>query len=251
MHTNTEKELTEITSWIRTIFAQNNKKDGIVAVSGGIDSAVSVTLLTHALGPQHVFPLFLPYAKQSTRDALLIAEWNGIPKTNWSTYNIEPIVTAAAELTESTSDRVRMGNYMARARMMIVYDCAKKLDALVCGTENRSEHYLGYFTRFGDAASDLEPLAHLYKTEVRLLAEYLKLPSIFLEKAPSAGLWNEQTDELELGFSYRDADAVCAADFDGAVELLKEMDPAVVEKVRNRVKSQQFKHTVPYQKQAS
>ncbi len=246
MQQTAEQNTTKTISWIRTIFTQNNKKKAVIAVSGGIDSAVALTLVTRALGPENVFPLVLPYKEQSCVDAQTILTWNAIPAENCQTHAIDPIVSAAASITAATADLVRMGNYMARARMLLVFDRAKQLDALVCGTENRSEHYLGYFTRFGDAASDLEPLAHLYKTEVRSCAEYLQLPDIFLSKAPSAGLWSEQTDELELGFSYADADAVCRADFDGDSAALDSVSPEIREKVRARIQSQQFKQQVPY-----
>lgn len=250
MQQTAEQNTTKTISWIRTIFTQNNKKKAVIAVSGGIDSAVALTLLTRALDAENIFPLVLPYKDQSCVDAQTILTWNAIPAQNCQIHAIDSIVAAAASITAATSDPVRMGNYMARARMLLVFDRAKQLDALVCGTENRSEHYLGYFTRFGDAASDLEPLAHLYKTEVRACAEYLKLPDIFLSKAPSAGLWSEQTDELELGFSYAHADAVCRADYDGETAALDSVPPEITKKVRARIQSQQFKQQVPYLQQA-
>jgi NAD+ synthase len=126
----------------------------------------------------------------------------------------------------------------------------KKLKALVCGTENKSEHYLGYFTRFGDGASDLEPILGLYKTQVRELAEHLKLPEKYLEKAPSAELWQGQTDEQELGFSYEDADRVMAEliDHKKPIEEIKVegVDDATVGRIIARVKATEFKHQVPY-----
>jgi NAD+ synthase len=156
--------------------------------------------------------------------------------------NIGQMLDAAVKSLQ-VADELRRGNIMARMRMIAVYDLAKKLDALVCGTENKSEKYLGYFTRFGDEASDIEPLQHLYKTQVRRLVEYLQMPSIFLEKPPSAGLWQGQTDEQELGFSYEDADKALAELIDGTNE---NSDQLVKEKVHARVKSQHFKHEVPY-----
>ena len=98
--------------------------------------------------------------------------------------------------------------------MITLFDNAKKNNALVIGTENRSEHFLGYFTRFGDAASDVEPIQYLYKTQVKRLAKYLELPQSIIDKAPSANLWKEQTDEGQFGFTYKQADPVLFLYFD-------------------------------------
>jgi NAD+ synthase len=122
----------------------------------------------------------------------------------------------------------------------------------VVGTENKSEHYLGYFTRFGDEASDVEPLLSLYKTEVRQLAAELNLPEVFLDKAPSAGLWQGQSDEQELGFSYELADEVLNLLVDqnkSKLEILSTLSAnkkSNAEKVLNRIESVAFKHQVPY-----
>lgn len=267
--------------FLSKIYKQQRKKNGLIAVSGGIDSAVSLTLLTQALGRERVHVLLLPYGKQQMTDAQEIVRWNKIPAKNVQSINIQSIVEGvikavgeverdtqnSAAPSEAEPDQFRLGNIMARARMIVVYDQAKKLDALVCGTENKSEKYLGYFTRFGDEASDVEPIQGFYKTQVRSLAEELGLPSVFLEKSPSAGLWKEQTDEQELGFSYQAADQV----FEHLIERqsgvlylqliegsrLEEVAAKIHEQLPNlaqktiqavleRVASQQFKHEVPY-----
>ena len=263
-----DKVITEIVKFLQKKFEQTGKKSGVIAVSGGIDSALSTTLLVKALGEQHVYPLMLPYKDQSIADSELICEWNKIPRKNWRVTNIESFVTAAIKtLPNIEQDKMRLGNLMARSRMVVVFDRAKELDALVCGTENKSEKYLGYFTRFGDEASDLEPLISLYKTQVRQLVELLEMPTAFLEKAPSAGLWEDQTDESELGFSYADADAVFQVLIEKQmgklyVQLVEGDRTAVVAKeiheqlpkitnkkitaILQQVQRQQFKHEVPY-----
>ena len=91
--------------------------------------------------------------------------------------------------------------------MILLYDLAKKHNCLVLGTENKTEYLLGYFTRFGDEASDLEPIMHLYKTEVIELAKTLGVPAAVIQAAPTAGLWPGQTDEVELGSTYAEIDA--------------------------------------------
>lgn len=260
------------TAFIKETFQQTQKELAVVAVSGGIDSAVSCTLLCQALGAEHVFPIFLPYGEQSTEDSRALVVWCGIPQENWREVNIAPIVDLLAKARgiarDTESGKVRLGNIMARVRMIAVFDLAKELDALVCGTENKSEKYLGYFTRFGDGASDMEPIQHLYKTQVRKLAAELGLPPQILAKAPSAGLWQGQTDETEFGFSYENADHVLAVIVDQRPELLAQLvksgsdvdqlsqevvvqlaesiDLAVVKRVLQRVKNQWFKQVVPH-----
>lgn len=255
-----DQTLNALVEFIRHTFDTQKKQLAVVAVSGGIDSALALTLVTRALGTARVRPLFLPYQNQSTADAELICTWNQIPTSQWQVTNIEPIVRAAAgavgldlEACDGqpiAMEQVRAGNLMARARMMVVFDVAKKWDALVCGTENKSEHYLGYFTRFGDAASDLEPISTLYKTQVRQLATHLGLPEQLITKPPSAGLWQHQTDEDELGFTYEQADQVLQQVIDegtlSAPKVVPGIDPDIQAKVIGQVKSSAFKRVVPY-----
>jgi NAD+ synthase len=277
-----------IVNFLKKTYQQHDKKNGIIAVSGGIDSAVSLSLLVQALGRERVHALLLPYGDQEMQDAQTIVAWNKLPKKNIQISNIKPIVDGVLtavqntlEVTQAADKKLaaakskegeemsayRLGNIMARARMIVVYDAAKKLDALVCGTENKSEKYLGYFTRFGDEASDMEPIQGLYKSHVRELAMYLELPAVFLEKSPSAGLWEDQTDENELCFSYEVADQVfeqliekqsgllylqliegsrLAAVTTAIAQQLPEVSRDTITAVLKRVQSQQFKHEVPY-----
>jgi NAD+ synthase len=227
----------------------------VLGLSGGIDSSVAMALAAHALGPQHVFAVRLPsrHTEQvHLDDAAASAEAAGLPAENVLTESIEPILDGmtAARPGAAGSD-IRFGNASARARMLVIYDLAQELHALVLGTENRSENLLGYFTRFGDAASDIEPISDLFKTEVREAARILGQPEAVITKHPTAGLWGGQTDEQELGFTYRDADRVLVAlvdlglDVAGAAERAG-VDEAVVELVRDRMRSMAWKHRVPY-----
>lgn len=246
-----ENTVQKIVEFLKNTYQQQHKSNAVIAVSGGIDSALSFALLAQALPKDRIYPLFLPYGEQSTADAEQMADFLSIPKENWRKVQIESIVDAAASLLHLTHDHTfRKGNLMARSRMIVVYDTAKELDALVCGTENKSEHFLGYYTRFGDAASDIEPIAHLYKTNVRQLAEYLAFPSQFLTKAPSAGLWHGQTDEDEMGFSYEIADQVLYQLVDerkAPQEIhLKGVDQKIVDAVLYQVQQNRFKFHVPY-----
>jgi NAD+ synthase len=133
--------------------------------------------------------------------------------------------------------------------MMILFDEAKKREALVVGTENKSEHYLGYFTRFGDEASDLEPLRNVYKTQVYELANYLEVPEPILTKAPTAGLWEGQTDEGELGVTYTKIDQVLEVLIDknkDPHELLSDIPDSTINKVIALVEKNIFKRRVPF-----
>jgi NAD+ synthase len=119
---------------------------------------------------------------------------------------------------------------------------------MLCGKENKSKNLLGYYTRFGDAASDIEPISHLYKTEVFQLAKYLKVPKEIIEAPPSAGLWKNQTDEGEFGFSYKEADLLLYQLFDlkkPSNKIDKKAFPNF-KKIISFIKKNQFKKQVPY-----
>ena len=109
-------------------------------------------------------------------------------------------------MPEFKGSRYLLGNLMARIRMAVLYYHANRDQKIVCGTSNRSEYMLGYCTKFGDNAADLQPLLHLYKTEVYDYAQELGIPESIIKKAPSAGLWEGQSDEEEIGLSYAEID---------------------------------------------
>ncbi len=138
---------------------------------------------------------------------------------------------------------------MARVRMVLLFDLAKKEKALVLGTENKSEYLLGYFTRFGDSAADLEPIKNLYKTQVKALAVYLGVPKKIIDKPPTAGLWPNQTDEGELGFSYKEADKILELWHDKKWTLEKIISAGfkkeLVLKIQKRVKETEFMRKSP------
>ena len=227
----------------------------VIGLSGGIDSAVALGLAVRALGPRDVTAVRLPsrHTEQvHLDDAAATAEAVRLPEENLLTVSIEPLLEglAAARPDVAESD-IRFGNGSARARMIVVYDLAQALHALVCGTENRTENLLGYFTRFGDAASDIEPITDLYKTEVRAAARVLGLPETVITKHPTAGLWGGQTDEDELGFTYADADRVLVATFDlgmtpDEAAARAGVDRDVVDRVLARAAGVAWKHAVPH-----
>ena len=202
-----------LTSFIRDAVETSGTQGVVVGLSGGVDSSLAAALAVRALGPEHVHGFLLPYrtsARESEQDARLVAEHLGIPHR---TIDISPMVDAYFAL-ESDAGPDRRGNKMARERMTILFDQAKKLGALVLGTSNKTEILLGYSTVFGDNASSLNPLGDLYKGQVWQLSRHLGLPEQVVGKAPSADLWPGQTDEGELGFEYATADEVLYLLFD-------------------------------------
>lgn len=242
----------QIREFIQATLAAAGVSSVVVNVSGGVDSAVTAVLAFQAVGPQHLFVSMMPYGElgaSAVHNATLLAEALQIPQEQTFHFDIKRPVDAIVEQTV-TPDRVRLGNIMARVRMIYLFDLAKRLDALVCGTENRTEHYLGYFTRFGDAASDLEPIRGLYKTQVWELARALDIPEAIVEQAPTAGLWETQTDEGELGFRYQDADTVLSYHVDEHLSIdeivAKGVPREIVARVLERVAANDFKHHLPY-----
>ena len=202
-----------LTSFIRDAVETSGTQGVVVGLSGGVDSSLSAALAARALGPERVHGFLLPYrtsSPESERDARAVAEHLGIPHR---VIDISPMVDAYFAI-EPDAPAERRGNKMARERMTILFDQAKKLDALVLGTSNKTEILLGYSTVFGDNASSLNPLGDLYKCQIWQLSRHLGLPPEVIDKAPSADLWPGQTDEGELGFSYETADEVLYLLFD-------------------------------------
>jgi NAD+ synthase len=186
----------------------------VLGLSGGVDSALAAALAVRALGTEGVHARYLPYRSsdpQSAVDAAAVAKKLGLAVR---TMEITPQIDAYFDAHEPDADKVRRGNKMARERMTILFDQAKKQGALVLGTSNKSEIFLGYSTVFGDNASSLNPIGDLYKQQVWQLARHLALPEQVVAKRPSADLWPGQTSEEELGFDYGTADEVLYLLFD-------------------------------------
>ena len=182
----------------------------IVGLSGGIDSTVTAYLAAEALGNKNVRGIMMPYASSSPdslADAEVVARALHI---RTETVDITPMVDPYLALSTG-HDRLRAGNVMARQRMIVLYDISARERALVLGTSNKTESLLGYGTLFGDMACAINPLGDLYKTQVWELAGMLGVPQRIIEKKPSADLWEGQTDEGELGFTYRDVDRLLFA----------------------------------------
>ena len=236
-----------LVSFLRDETRKAGMRRVVLGVSGGIDSAVVAGLAAEALGPKNVLGLFTPYrttAAQSRTDAQAVAAAFGIALEE------VPITTQIDGYfaTRSDVDRIRVGNKMARERKSIEYDRSWP-DGLVLGTSNKTELLLGYGTQFGDLACALDPVGDLYKTQLRELAAHVGVPRPVIEKAPSADLWEGQTDEGELGFSYEDADVILYHMVDRRAlpgELVAAgFDAALIARIRERIRRNHFKRVMP------
>ena len=197
----------ELVEFLRENFKKAGFSKAVLGLSGGIDSALVAYLLRDALGKENVLAIMMPY-KSSNPDSLnhakLVVE---DLKINSKTIEITDMIDAYFK-NEKDASSLRMGNKMARERMSILFDYSSKENALVVGTSNKTEIYLGYSTQFGDSACALNPIGDLYKTNIWDLSRYLKIPNELIEKKPSADLWEGQTDEQEMGLTYKEADQV-------------------------------------------
>jgi len=197
-----------LTAFLRDeLLFRRNVSRAVVGLSGGVDSAVTAYLCARALGPKNVYAIRLPYATSSPAslsDAQLVVDALGI---HCDTIAITDAVDGYLQF-EPDADARRRGNVMARTRMVILFDQSAKLGALPIGTGNKTERMLGYFTWHADDTPPLNPIGDLFKTQVWALARYLGVPRPLIDKAPSADLEADQTDEADLGITYARADAL-------------------------------------------
>jgi NAD+ synthase len=220
----------------------------VLGLSGGVDSSLVAYLAVEALGAGNVVGVMMPYKtsqQASHDDASLVATSLGIrSETVEITPMAEPMIAREPGMTS-----VRKGNIMARTRMIVLYDVSARENALVIGTSNKTETLLGYGTLFGDTACALNPIGDLYKTQVWELAAAMGVPRAIVGKKPTADLWAGQTDEEELGFSYRRVDELLyfAIDERRNDEELAErgFEKHFVDKVNRLVKRNQFKRRPP------
>ncbi len=192
---------------IRTFLRTNlSGKLAVVGISGGVDSALVLKLLSLSIDRDRIIALFLPDGKAPGNDAADVEAISMVTGVPINTINIHGIVTAFASTLDVTDSRA-LGNIKSRARMTVLYYYANLHNGIVVGTTNKSEYYTGYYTKFGDGGCDLEPILHLTKTEVWRMAKMLGIPESVIAKSPSAGLWEGQRDEDELGMKYEEIDA--------------------------------------------
>ncbi len=218
-----QKTIETLVKGMRKFFKDAGKRNAVVGISGGVDSATVCALLCKALGPKKVFAYHLPAGDVShLADAAAVAEKFGC---NFEIADISGALEAMSK-TASPKDQIGKGNMASRLRMVFLYAKARDLGAVVAGTSNKSEIMLGYFTKFGDGGVDFEPIGDLFKAQVYALARQLGVPKSVIDKPPTAGLWPGQTDESELGAPYAQIDRVLAAIAEGAGTKTREQPRA-------------------------
>jgi NAD+ synthase len=233
----------QITLWLRERLISAGADGSVCGLSGGVDSATAAALAVRALGPERVLAALMPCHSQPEDLALgqLVADTLGI-----STVTVDLSEAYDALVVQFPQDRRSGGlaaaNVKPRLRMITLYYLAQSHNYLVLGSGNRTELEVGYFTKYGDGGVDLLPLGDLYKSQVWELARELGVPQEVIERAPSAGLWPGQTDEGELGITYRELDRVLAALEAGDTS---DIAPAALERVQRMVARSAHKRAMP------
>lgn len=262
---NGRREIDAGATWLREQLQRAEHDRVVIGLSGGVDSAVTAMWASQALGSEALILVSMPYGllspsrfTASTPDSLTHARRVAslLSGTDYRELDIAPTVDVEVETTGLGADlraapddpgaRSALGNLKARIRAVRLRYFANRMKALVLGTENKTEHYLGYFTIGGDEESDLELLGNYLKAEVIELARALGVPREIISKKPSADLWSGQTDEAELGFTYAAADHVlyvtgCRAELTGDTASRFATDVETTNRVLSRVRATEYK----------
>ncbi|OKY77262.1 MAG: NH3-dependent NAD+ synthetase NadE [Candidatus Methanohalarchaeum thermophilum] len=249
---NLKKGLEKMKRFLRNKLDETGAQGYTIGVSGGLDSAVTLKIASQALNKEKIRPWIMPgnpSKEKNIKDAKnLTNKLNLEPKI----INIEEITQLFNKKTPFNLSKNTLGNLRARIRMNFQYIDSNENNTLVLGAGNRTELLLGYFTKYGDEAVDVQILRCLYKTEVREVAKIIDLPNKFIEKQPTAGLWKGQTDESELGATYKEIDKILKhlIEFNYSTdEIAKKtkIDKQKIEKIKKlHIKTQHKRNTPDY-----
>jgi NAD+ synthase len=241
-----------LTSFIEEVVADAGADGAVRGLSGGIDSTLTAYHAVEALGEDGLHGLVMPSEVNTDRnmsDAERVADLLDI---EYDVLDINPVVDAFVDAApdHAADDRMALGNVRVRTRAVLNYFVANAESGVVLGTGNRSEAMTGYFTKYGDQAVDCNPIGNLYKCQVRQLARHLGVPDEFVEKPPSAEMWEGQTDEEEMGLTYDTLDAILALHIDGpfsksATMRTLEVPESAIDRVEELVAGSEHKRHMP------
>jgi NAD+ synthase len=234
----------QVVRWLREKLADSGCQGVVLGLSGGLDSAV-VAGLCHKAFPERSRRIGATLPCNSNpldeEHAKLVADTFDMPFYRLSLESPMVALTASYNAVCGTAlTTIVKANMKARLRMVTLYAIANARNFLVLGTGNLDELLLGYFTKHGDGGCDLAPLAELTKGEVRTLAKTLGVPEVIIAKAPSAGLWEGQTDEGEMGFTYEQLDDFCLNRIEFGMK-----DPVTYHKILAKVMTSEHKRALP------
>lgn len=244
-----DRYVSVIEDFIKTEVNNSRMKGVVLGVSGGIDSAVVAGLASRALGPKNVLGIFMPAKVTVTEDykhVEALQKQFGFEMISLHIGEIsEAFLGTVNEKDPSNTKKMEIANIFPRIRMTILYYHANKKKSLVIGTSNKTEILIGYSTKFGDSAADINPIGDLYKFQIREIAKNIGVPSEIIEKPPTAGLWKGQTDEEEIGMSYNQLDNILMGleKFETIEEIAKELDIELkmVNKIQDRINASEHK----------
>ena len=236
-----------IRSFIKTRILEAEREGVVIGLSGGIDSATVLELVTDALGNEEVVGMIMPDGE--TESTTMATEHAKTLNVETEIIDIRPILSTFIKQTKLFENKSEIGNLKARIRMSLLYAKSNQTNRLVVGTSNKSELLIGYYTKWGDGGADLLPIGDLYKTQVYQLAKEMNVPQNIIERKPTAELWEGQTDEQEIGMKYSELDKILMGlekKFDDE-KIIEKMEVSVeqIKKTKEMIKGTIHKRIFP------